>query len=206
MLFTITLSFKKLTNAFLLLFVKHVVSVMKDNPVYAAEAAQVGIVDLANLAFTDAVTAAGSGDRTKITIMHQKRKLLEDEVTALARMMELRRIDDITFYTAPGFEVRKKPTRNFMPLQKPVIKFLKQGTLSGTLDGEVVEMPDGVTQLAIQRSNDGGIAWLNGSYSAGKRFNVSDLETRQAYLIRVCFHGSNQRMSDWSEPMGLFVL
>ncbi len=206
MLFTITLAFKKLTNAFLLLFVKHVVSIMKNNPVYAAEAAQVEVVDLAIEAFSTAVTAAASGDRTKITIMHQKRKLVEDEVTALARMMELRRLDDVTFYTAPGFEVRKKPTRNNMPLQKPVIKFLKQGTLSGTLDGEVVEMPDGVTQLAIQRSSDGGIAWVNGSYSAGKRFSVSDLESRNAYLVRVCFHGSNQRMSDWSEPMGLFLL
>ncbi len=206
MLFTITLAFKKLTNAIFLLFVKHVVSVMKDNKVYDQEAEQIGIVDLANQAFSDAVTAAGSGDRTKITIMHQKRKLLEDEVTVLAKMMELRRIDDITFYTAPGFEVRKKPTRNNMPLPKPVIKFLKQGTLSGTLDGEVVEMPDGVTQLAIQRSNDGGIAWLNGSYSAGKRFSAADLESRTAYLVRVCFHGSNQRMSDWSDPMGLFVL
>lgn len=206
MSFTITLAFKKLTNAFLLLFVKHVVSKMKDNPVYVDEAAQVEVVDLATEAFSSAITAAGSGDRTKITVMHQKRKLLEEEVTALARMMELRRIDDITFYTAPGFEVRKKPTRNTMPLQKPVIKSLKQGVLSGTLDGEVVEVPDGVTQLAIQQSSDGGIAWTNGSYSAGKRFSVEGLLTRNAYLVRVCFHGSNKRMSDWSDPMSLFVL
>lgn len=206
MSFTITLAFKKLTNAFLLLFVKHVVSNMKDNPVYVEEAAQIDVVDAASEAFSAAITAAASGDRTKITVMNQKRSLLETEVTALARMMELRRMEDITFYTAPGFEVRKKPTRNTMPLQKPVIKSLKQGILSGTLDGEVVEVPDGVTQLAIQQSVDGGIAWMNGSYSAGKRFSVEGLASRNAYLIRVCFHGSNKRMSDWSDPMGLFVL
>ena len=206
MSFTITLAFKKLTNALLLLFVRYVVSKMKDNPVYAEEKKQVDVVDLAIGAFSTAITAASTGDRTKITVMHQKRKLLEDELTALARMMELRRVEDITFYTEPGFEVRKKPVRNTMPLQKPLIKALKQGVLSGTLDGEVIEIPDGVTQLAIQHSSDGGIAWTNGSYAAGKRFSVSGLAARNAYLIRVCFHGSFKRMSDWSEPKGLFLL
>lgn len=206
MYFTIVLAFKKLTNAMLLLFTNYVVTRMKNNATYTEEADQVEVVELANNAFSDSITAAATGDHTNVKLMQKRRQTLETELTILARMLELRRMSDVTFYTYPGFEIRKKPTRNLMPLSKPVVKYLKQGVLSGSLDGEVTELPDGVTQLAIQHSSDGGIAWTNGSYSAGKRFSVEGLTARNAYLIRVCFHGSNKRMSDWSDPMGLFVL
>ena len=206
MFYSIVLTFKKLTNALLVIFVNYVVARMKNNATYADEADQVAAVELANTAFSEAITAAGTGDHINVALMHKHRDTLENELTALAKMLELHRGEEVTFFTYPGFEVRKKPSRNLMPLTKPVIKALKQGVLSGTLDGEVVGIPDGVTQLAIQHSADGGIAWTNGSYSAGKRFSVSNLAARNAYLVRVCFHGSNKRMSDWSDPMGLFVL
>jgi hypothetical protein len=206
MFYTIILNFKKQTAALLLIFVNFVVKQMKGNPTYLDLALQVDTVESANTVFSDALTAAGTGDYNNVTVMRQKRKLLEDEVTVLARMLELTRNPDITFYTYPGFEVRRKPTRNLMPLNKPVIKFLKQGVLSGSLDGEVVDYPEGVTQLALQYSLDGGISWNNGSYSSGKRFSLANLTARNSFLVRACYHGSNKRMSDWSEPMALFVL
>lgn len=204
--YSITLSFKRLTNSLLVVFVNYVVSKMKNNPVYADEADQVDVVELANTAFSSSITEAATGDHNKISMMHKRRAALETEVVALAKMLELRRDVDTNFYTDPGFELRKKPVRSLMPLEKPVIKFLKQGILSGTLDGEVVDVPNGVTQLAIQHSMDGGQAWNNGSYSAGKRFGVSFLQPRNSYLVRLRFHGSFGRMSDWSDPMSLFVL
>jgi len=190
----------------LVIFVNYVVSRIKNNATYAAEADQVAVIELANTAFSAAISAAGTGDHTNVALMHKHRDTLENELTTLAKMLELHRGESVTFFTYPGFDVRKKPSRNLMPLAKPVIKALKQGVLSGTLDGEVVQIPDGFTQLAVQHSSDGGIAWTNGSYSAGKRFSVENLPARNAYLVRVCFHGSNKRMSDWSDPMGLFVL
>ncbi len=180
MLFTIVLTFKKLTNALLVLFVNFVVSRMKNNATYVDEAAQVLVVETANTAFSTAITAAGTGDHTNIALMRKRRDTLENELTILTKMLELHPGEDVTFFTFPGFEVRKKPTRNLMPLTKPVIKALKQGVLSGTLDGEVVELPDGVTQVALQHSSDGGIAWTNGSYATGKRFSIEDLTPRNA--------------------------
>lgn len=206
MLYNVNLTFKKLTNALLVLFVNYVVSKMKSSSRYDSVKDQFILVDSSNQQFMQAVAEAATGDHNKIKVMHQKRGNLENELTALVRMMELTRDPDVTYYTEPGFEVRKKPVRNNMPLFRPVIKYLRQGTLSGSLDGEVVELPDGVTQLAIQQSIDGGIAWTNGSYSAGKRFSLEGLASRNSYLVRVCFHGSHKRMSDWSEPMALFVL
>lgn len=206
MIYIIILSFKKLTNSLLLLFTTFVVTRMKNNATYVDEADQVLVVETANTAFSEAITAAASGDHHSIGLMHKHRDSLEKELTILTKMLELHTDQDVLFFTYPGFEVRKKPSRNFMPLSKPVIKALKQGILSGSLNGELVDYPEGVNQVALQHSSDGGIAWTNSSYSAGKRFSIEGLPPRNAYLVRACYHGSNKRMSDWSDPMGLFVL
>ncbi len=201
----IVLNFKRLSVPALLLFLKKVIGTMKGMPRYAAESKQVDVVDAAYLEFDTAAADAVGGGKVKVELRNQKSAKVLAEMDTLVRLMELHTDEDVTFFTEPGFSVQKTPVRHDGDLTKPVIKFLRQGVLENTADGEVTAYPVSVNQLAIRCSEDNGLNWKNGTYSAGKRFTIPNLETRKEYLVEACFHGTHGRMSDWSTSMKVFL-
>ncbi len=203
--FNVLFSFKREKDPALVLFSQQVVEKTKGNVTYEPEQAQVTKVETATRDFETAIANASTGDRDKIKRRNEKRAALELELTLLGKMLEMRIVEVETFYTEAGFEVRKSPVRNRQPFDQPKIKSLNQGTLSGTIAGITQDFPEGVTQLAAQHSQDNGSNWENGTYSNGKRFLVQGLEIRKEYLVRVRFHGTHGRISDWSEPVAFFV-
>lgn len=204
----ILLTFKKTPDAELLLFGSDVVANMTGNPRYSAPdlVSKVAEVSSALADFQAAANAASDGGRTLIQARREKRTLLENELTLLAKLLELYTNEDITFFTGAGFRIRKTPERHLGPLPQPVLRYARQGVQSGSVDGEADDFPDGVKQIAIKYSSDHGQTWNNGTYSTGKRFTMENLNPKVEYMFRVCFQGTRQRQSDWSEPMGLFVL
>jgi len=203
----ILLTFKKGPDAELLQFGNEVVAAMKDNPRYGADLQpQVLIVEDYLTQFQIAVNNAADGGHTLVQTRREKRKLLEKELTVLAKMLELHVDEDDTFFTGAGFQLRKQPERHLGPFPQPVLRYVRQGVMSGTVDGESLDLPDGVMQIGIEYSTDNGQTWHNGTYSTGKRFTIEALPPREEYLFHVCYQGTRQRLSDWSEPAGLFVL
>jgi hypothetical protein len=204
----ILLNFKKSPDADLLLFGSDVVANMKGNARYDGDdlQAQVLAVELSLSAFQTAANNASDGGSSLIQTRREKRKVLENDLTILAKLLELHTNEDITYFTEAGFRVRKQPERHLGPLPRPVMKYARQGVMSGSIDGESDDFPDGVKQIAVEYSPDNGQSWHNGTYSTGKRFTMDNLTPRAEYLLRVCYQGTRQRVSDWSEPLGLFVL
>ena len=204
--YIIMLGFKKFDDAKLLAYAKNVVAKTLGVPRYAAENAQVVLVETATTDFQTAVQNASTGDRVLISIRRDKRLVLTNELGLLAMKLELHTDEDESFFIGAGFEVRSKPQKHLLPLPAPSLKYVRQGTMSGFVDGEATDFPPSVTQIAIEYSSDGGLSWNNGTYSTGKRFRLENLAPRAEYKLRVSYQGTRQRMSDWSEPMGIFVL
>lgn len=206
MAYNILLDFKKYPDPNLVIFAKNVNTRMKDNARYLTEQPQVDKCIASLQGFESAVTDAQDGGRVLNQIRTEMRSIMLTDFTVLAKMLELHVNEDLTFFTEAGFFVRKRPVRSELPLERPILKFIKQGILSGSIDGEVENFPIQVTQLGVRYSTDHGTTWQNGTYSSGKRFTLSGLNPRKEHLVAVVFLGTQQRMSDWSEAMQLFVL
>ena len=206
MIFKILLSFKRYSDNDLSAFASDIVDNMKDNPVYEAEAARVTAISQTLAIFNQAMAKASDGGRTLKRIRNEKRELLLGEMVLLVTQLSLYADKDSSFFTATGFLLRKTPTRHEGPLPKAVLRYIRRGVLSGSVDGETDSFPDPVKQIAVEYSMDNGQSWQNGTYSTGKRFTVTGLPTKTDCQLRVCYHGTRQRTGDWSEPLGVFVL
>ncbi len=203
---TILLTFKRYSDADLHVFSENVVEKTKGVTAYVDEQAQILIVEAATQAFAHAILEASTRDIVKTEIRNQKRILLLNELVQLAKLLQLHTGVDEDFFLAAGFDVRKTPVNHLNPLPRPVLRYIRQGVLSGSVDGESLHWPPSVKEIAAEYSSDNGQSWKNSTYSTGKRFNMDGLTPRNEYLVRIAYQGTRQRASDWSEPMGIFVL
>lgn len=206
MKFKILLNFKRFSDNDLSAFAANIVTNMADNPAYAAESTQVGVISDALGAYNLALAGARDGGRTLRKIRDEKREALLTALMLLVLQLEMHHDKEASFFTATGFTLRKAPERNTAPFPKASLKYLRQGTLSGSVDGESYDFPDSVKQLAVEHSSDSGQTWQNGTYSTGMRFTLTGLPLKKDCLVRVRYLGTRQRHGDWSEPMSLFVL
>jgi len=202
----ILLNFKRFSDNDLLAFAIDIVDNMKNNAAYAPEATRVNAVDTALQAYNLAVAKASDGGRTLKNIRTEKKLLLLQELDLLATQLSMYVDKEPSFFTATGFRLRKTPGKYDGPLPKAVLKYLKRGEKSGTVDGETLGFPESVKEIAVEYSFDKGTSWKNGTYSTGKRFTVNNLPIKQDCQIRVCFLGTRQRKGDWSEPMNVLGL
>ena len=111
-----------------------------------------------------------------------------------------------SYVTDAGFHLKKKPVRSNQPLPQPEWNFLKRGVLSGTVEGEIKNLPAGVKEVGIKHSYDGWATEKNGTYSTGKKFVLAGLEVKREVEVKVCYLGTYQRKSDDSLAMPVFVL
>lgn len=205
-MFFILMSFKMYLDAELLKFAREVVTLMKGKAKYTDEQAQVTAVEAQIEVFQVASDKAAEGTTTFINDSVKQREDLLAKLVVLTKLLEVHTTEEEAFFTEAGFKVRQKPVRSNAPLPSPVIDDVQRDVLSGSIRGEVKDFPKGVSQIAVEHSNDNGSTWYNGTYSTGKRFKLEGLTPRKEYLIRTCYVGTFQRRSDWSETKSIFVL
>jgi hypothetical protein len=201
----VRIAVKKDTDADLWQFGSDVITRMKNNVHYDPEKDQVGLVETTHLAYQAAVSAAADGGRSLILARKEKRTTFLQEKSRLVMMMELHTTEDATFFTDAGFRLRKTPARHLGPLPKPVIKYLRQGILFGSIDCESVDFPDSVKQIVARYSCDHGGPGTMGVTPAVKKLPFRTSNPARSTWCN-CVTTTRQRMSDWSEPVAIFVL
>jgi hypothetical protein len=105
-----------------------------------------------------------------------------------------------------GFNLKAKPQRSNLPLPRPVLKYLRRGVKSGTVEGELVDFPKGVREFSLLHSTDGGVTKSNGTSTSGKRFIIDLGVMEQRVQVSGYFLGTFQRKSDECDAMDVFVL
>jgi hypothetical protein len=98
--------------------------------------------------------------------------------------------DEVTYATEAGFTLRAKPVRGNLPFPKPEFNYLEGGRLSGTVKGEVKDMPKGATELSIKFSYDGWVTDERHTYSSGEKFTLEGLEVKREVEVKVSFYGT----------------
>jgi hypothetical protein len=156
--------------------------------------------------FTIAVAEATNGGKLLTQAKIIAKKELIRELNSLRDLVKVFAKGEVTYATEAGFTLRAKSVRSNLPFLKPMPEYVKRGTLSGTVKGEVRDMPKGATELAIKYSYDGWVTEHNGTYSSGKKFVLEGLEVKREVEVKMAFHGTFQRQSDYSDAIRIFVL
>lgn len=206
MSFKILLDFKGMKIAELLVYVQNLISKTDKVEEYVDLQAQIDILISSYQEFVEAVDAASDGGRTLILIRNQAKQVMFKDLEKLVLLTELNANGNEAYATGAGFNLRSKGQRSTLPLEKPVLKYLRRGKKSGTLEGELVNFPKGVKEFSILYSLDGGVTKTNGTNCSGKRFVLDVGVTEQRVQVEGYFIGTFQRKSDVCEPMEIFVL
>ena len=202
----ISLSFRKGTYGEIGEFCQNIISKTDGVPAYSELQAQVDILKPLLTTYENAVVAALDGGRL---LTQAKLKTKVDVLDAMEDLAALTKVyaEGVSSYvTDAGFHLKKKPVRSNQPLPQPEWNFLKRGVLSGTVEGEIKNLPAGVKEVGIKHSYDGWATEKNGTYSTGKKFVLAGLEVKREVEVKVCYLGTYQRKSDDSLAMPVFVL
>lgn len=202
----VLLKFLKFKDADLITFVLQCISKTDGVEEYAMLQSQVDIVKESSEAFIKAVEAASDGGKLLVYLRKQEKLNLLQDMKKLALLVELNADGDEAFVLGAGFNLRSKPQRSNTPLGKPVLKYLRRGKKSGTVEGELVDFPKGVREFNLLYSTDNGITKTNGTSTSGKRFIIDLGFTEKRVQVSGYFIGTFQRKSDECEPMEVFVL
>ena len=202
----ISLSFRKGTYGEIEEFCQNVISRTDGVPAYNELQAQVDIVKPLLTTYDNAVVAAIDGGRLLTLAKLKGKNDLLDAMEDLASLAKVSAKGVPSYATNAGFQLKKKSVRSNQPFPKPEWNYLKRGVLSGTVEGEIKNLPVGVKEVGIKHSYDGWTTEENGTYSTGKKFVLAGLEVRKDVEVKVCFLGTFQRKSDDSLAMPVFVL
>jgi cytolysin (calcineurin-like family phosphatase) len=203
---TVLKDYKKFSDDGLRALQENIVTATENVDTYKQVAQQAIDVKLAGIEFVKACTDAANGGTTLTDTKNTKRGILLKRLDALGTALQLNVKEDLDYITNAYYKVRSKSHRSDSPLPDPSLLFVENGTLLGTVVGRVAEIPKGVKSIAIEYSADEGKTWKNGTYSTGMKFTLAGLESRKDYLIRVIYHGTQQRTSNPSKPLPVYVV
>lgn len=206
MTFRILFDFKKFIDAVVITFSGQLITKMDGVAKYAPLQAQVDVVKLATDAFSAAVDAASNGGKNLVRDKNDRKKELRAELEKLALLTQVQANGDSAYALNAGFNVQEKPQRSTAPLPQPVLKYLRRGEKSGTIVGEIENMPKGAKELCLLHSIDSFTTSANGTNSSSKKFTIDLGITEQRVQVRGYFIGTFQRKSDLSDSMEIFVL
>lgn len=204
--FKILVNYKRFPISELVAFVMQLISKTDGVSTYKAIQKQVDIVKLSYNAFVKAVDAASDGGKTLTLLRTQQKMVLLKDLGDLVLLTQLHANGDESYALGAGFNIKAKPQRSNVPLPKPVLKYLRRGIKSGTVEGELVDFPKGVREFSLLHSTDGGKTKTNGTSTSGKRFIIDLGITEQRVQVSGYFLGTFQRKSDECDAMDVFVL
>jgi hypothetical protein len=179
----------------------------KDVPAYKQEEAEVIVVEEELHAFIVAMSAAKSGGTEEKRIRDEQRTELEASLEALGNALIAHANGNPLYVTDTTFKLRQSEGgQTRQPLEAPRWNYLRRGVLSGTLSGEVANLPKGARGLMVQWRIVGDEQYTMAQPSNGKRITLSGLPILVKVEVRVRFFGTHNRMSDWSIPYPIDVV
>lgn len=154
-------------------------------------------------AFSDALDLAEVGSSQDVADKNEKREVLIGLLRQLAAYVETKHGDVLSDLLASGFEAQST-TRNTGPLEKPVIRKIKDGD-SGQLLVTVnkVDRAASYEGEAIPLAANGALGTPIGipAQTSSRRIEVNGLEPGTQYQIRIRAVGGSTGHSPWSDPV-----
>jgi hypothetical protein len=158
-------------------------------------------------AFLQAVSAAKAGGSEEKTIRDQKRAILEQSLEALGNAIIANSNGDPLYVTNANYKLRNDNNgRHYQPFEAPLWSYLRRGTLSGSLKGEVKSLPPGARGLLVQWRKVGDEHPTVGEPANGKRLELHGLPPMTKVEVQARYFGTHNRISDWSIPYPIEVL
>ncbi len=200
---TIVLSFKRLTQPELTTFTNNVIQKMTTDSQFSGLKPQVDALKTTYEQFMIAYANAAQGGKDRVKEKNTRLDALIEQLTTVARYIEL--LPNSTDETAEmaGFEVRKpkKPINELaVPTKFKVVNEERHGSLRFSWDAV-----GGAVNYAIEYLVKGKDQWQNGIYSTSKDIIYPGFTPGDFIEFHVKAIGRKEITSDWSETVGIYV-
>jgi hypothetical protein len=195
--YRVSLRFRRLSNAPLVVFVIHVLECMTGNPAFSNPPVSLAEVAARLAEFQAAMTAATGGGIMLTAARNAAREALLSALYQLASYVRGNALHDGTLLLSSGFEVASK-NRAQSQLEQPAVRAI-QNVMSGMLLVRVGPLRTARGYQVQIRIGDG--PWQDaGIFPQARRIELTNLTPGTVYGIRVRAIGGSTGYSDWSMP------
>ena len=201
----VSLGFSRLADANLVTKTNQIIAGMTGNPSYPKPTPTLAAVQTATTAFSDALTAAADGGKTKTALKNAAREELLALLRNLALFVQQNCTDDLAVLLSSGFDARKEP-QPAGTLPAPEGATLLNGTLSGVLDlrsRPVVNAKSYEAQTTTDVNKDE--SWKDVGTFTSTRIALEDLTPGMTYWARVRAIGS-AGPGAWSDAVSAMAI
>lgn len=180
------------------------ITAMTGNPYFTEPKPALPTVQSALDDYRLALTAAQSGDRTKIAIKNEKREILTSALRQLSRYTEMAANGNRSILLSSGFEINKERSYNVELGQPENVRLI-----DGANTGEIIvscSSVTGVRSYLFQHTPDpltAESAWTSDA-STKSEFALKGLKSGTKYWCRVVAIGSNDQQTV-SNPVARIV-
>jgi hypothetical protein len=193
--YRIKLNFYKLTESRLEVKSQNIVASLTDNTSFPTPDPALTVVSDAITAYSQALDAARTGDRTAIAIKNDKRQVLEQLLTTLAAYVTLTANGDYAKLLSSGFDIAKLPEPQ-PPIGNPQNLQVENGANHGEILLRVNAVkgakaylhqftPDPITEASV---------WVS-QPSTTSKYLFPALETGKKYWFRVAAIGARDQVT-----------
>ncbi|MDD2797051.1 MAG: fibronectin type III domain-containing protein [Bacteroidales bacterium] len=180
------------------------ISAMTENPSFSEPTPSLASVQAILDSFRTALTAAQSGDRTKIAIKNEKREILIDTLHSLGRYAEMAANGNRSILLSSGFDISKERSSTVELGQPENVRLSDGGNI-----GEIIvacSSVAGVRSYLFQYTADPLLpdsVWVSNA-STKSEYVIRGLKSSTKYWCRVVAIGSNDQQTV-SNPVARIV-
>jgi hypothetical protein len=207
---SISLAFKKLPDAKMVVFANTIFQRMSEDAKYVSLKSYYDAVKTANEAFSLAISNAALGGTDRRDAKNDAKEVVIKALVSITRRLEEMAENDndnTRIVTDAGFEVRsyeKKSKEPITVLETPILsaKNIENRDNAATIMWPLV--PNAIN-YAIRHKKITDTEWQNGNYNNTGEFTFPNLEGGNVYMFQICAQGDNGLMSNWATSLPVYV-
>lgn len=194
----VSLSFAKMKDGDLVVFVKEIINGITGNAAFPTPPVTMAALATARTDFADKIAAAGGGGKMNTAAKYSSRQSVLGDLRQLALYVQLNCNDDMPILLSSGFSAMSTD-RASVALEKPDDVSVKNGN-SGELVAKVKPVKN-TSMYEIRAKRPDGTA-LDSAFSGDSRdISITGLTPGTFYTIQVRALGGKTGHSDWSDPV-----
>lgn len=200
----ILLSFKRMTQKDANSFASSITQRMTDDTQFADLKPMVEVVKVLNEAFTVAFANAVHGGTDRTRVKNDCFDALITKLDELAQEVERKAKGDENIALSAGFDIRK-PAKPIQDLSTPAGLSVENAPRTGAIKLRWESNP-AVVNYAIEHQVKGEETWKNGTYSTSSDAVLSGFSSGSYAMVRICGLGRKGLKTEWTEPVGVWVI
>ena len=200
----VSMSYKRMPQTEVNSFASTVYQRMTDDAQFKSLKPQVDQLKVLNTAFEVALANAAFGGTDRTRAKNDCFEALLNQLDNIAVAVNTLANGHDLVAMAAGFDVRRAP-KPVNELSTPSGLMVENAPRTGAIKARWSVDP-AVVNYAIEHQVKGATEWKNGTYSTSREAVLSGFPSGSYVMIKICGLGRKGLKSDWTEPVGVWVI